>query len=86
MPVNATPSAFRAYAATISPAARLWMLCVLSPMGGVRNIVRQCDNKDEVLMALGIDPMGFDARSGPERTNFCANADSSNACRPPDAY
>lgn len=61
---HATSNEFRAFAANLSPAVRLWMLRVLSPMGGVRNLVRQCCREDEVLMALGIDPRDFEACDG----------------------
>lgn len=66
MSANAIPSAFHVYTRGLSPAVRLWMLRVLSPMGGVRALVRQCGGEDEVLMALGIDPREFDASPGPD--------------------
>lgn len=66
MSADANSSTFHAYARTLAPAVRLWMLRVLSPMGGVRTLVRQCGSEDEVLMALGIDPREFDACSGPD--------------------
>jgi SpoVK/Ycf46/Vps4 family AAA+-type ATPase len=66
MSADANPNTFRFYGRTLAPAVRLWMLRVLSPMGGVRNLVRQCGCEDEVLMALGIDPRGFDASPGPD--------------------
>lgn len=66
MSANAIPRTFRAYNRSLAPAVRLWMLRVLSPMGGVRTLVRQCGSEDEVLMALGIDPREFDACPGPD--------------------
>ena len=66
MPSNGSIT-FRTYAVSLAPAVRLLMLRVLSPMGGVRALVRQCGSEDEVLMGLDIDPEAFDGCTPDER-------------------
>lgn len=51
---------------TLAPAVRLWILRVLSPMGGVRSLVRHSGAEDQVLMALGFDPQDFEGASDPD--------------------
>ena len=66
MSVDAIPSTCRVYTRGFSPAVRLWMFRVLSPVGGVRTLVCRWGSEDEVLMALGIDLREIDASPGPD--------------------